>query len=141
MEVLNTMQSNGDREHHRSDDDEGRSAKFNDVHGQMEVLVVTEVNGIPDMSNLHRCMDLGDIRGPTSQNFQAQLDDINVELACFDGGKELGKKVRVGKGSGSTPAIIPMELFCLKLLREVSSEEMGLANDSRKKQVLVVRTQ
>lgn len=103
--------------------------------------MVTEVNGIPDVSSLHRCMDPGDIRGPTSQNFQAQLDDINVELACFDGGKELGKKVQVGKSSGNTPSIIPMELFCLKHLREVSSEEMGLANDSRKKQVLVAKTQ
>ena len=32
VEVLKTMQSNGDREHHRSDGDEGRNAKFNDVH-------------------------------------------------------------------------------------------------------------
>uniref|UniRef100_A0A7N2MLN4 Uncharacterized protein n=2 Tax=Quercus lobata TaxID=97700 RepID=A0A7N2MLN4_QUELO len=94
------MQSNGDREHHRSDDDEAR----------------------------------------------------------FDGGKELGKKVRVGRGSGegermeklvgglrnfplkfdsgSTPSIIPVELFSLKHPREVSSEEMGLANDGRKKQRL-----
>ena len=32
VEVLNTMQSNGDQEHHQSDDDEGRNAKFDDVH-------------------------------------------------------------------------------------------------------------
>ena len=32
VEVLKAMQSNGDREHHRSDDDEGRNAKFDDVH-------------------------------------------------------------------------------------------------------------
>ena len=32
VEVLNTMQSNGDREHHQSDDDEGQNAKFDDVH-------------------------------------------------------------------------------------------------------------
>ena len=163
VEVLNTMQSNGDREHHRSDDDEGRSAKFDVEHVQMEVLVVMKVNGIPNVSNPHRCMDPRDIRGPTSQNFQTQLDDIDAELARFDGGKELGKKVRVGRGSGegdsmeksigglrnfplqsdsgSTPSIIPAELFSLKRPREVSSEEMGLANDSRKKQVLVVKTQ
>lgn len=61
-------------------------------------------------------------------------------LKRFDGGKELGKKVQVGKGSGSTPSIIPMELISLKHPRELSNEEMGLANDSRKKRVLVVRT-
>ena len=35
--------------------------------------------------------------------------------------------------SGSTPSIIPVELFSLMRPREVSSEEMGLANDGRKK--------
>ena len=35
--------------------------------------------------------------------------------------------------SGNTPSIIPVELFSLKRPREVSSEEMGLANDGRKK--------
>ena len=43
--------------------------------------------------------------------------------------------------SGNTLLIIPVELFSLKRPREVSSEEMGLANDGRKKQVLMVRTQ
>ena len=42
---------------------------------------------------------------------------------------------------GSTPSIIPGELCSLKHPREVSSEELGLANDSRKKQALVIKTQ
>ena len=62
--------------------------------------MVTEVNRIPNVSNPHRCMDPGDIRGPISQNFQAQLDDIDAKLARFKGGKELRKKVWVGRGSG-----------------------------------------
>ena len=42
---------------------------------------------------------------------------------------------------GSTPSIILGELCSLKCPREVSSEELGLANDSTKKQALVVKTQ
>ena len=111
----------------------------------------------------NRCRDRGHIRGPTCQNFQDQLDEIDAKIERFDGGKELGSQNRVCRGNGvgdrieklvggltnfalqydvgSTPSIILGELCSLKCPREVSSEELGLANDSTKKQALVVKTQ
>ena len=163
VKALNSMQSNGIITHHCGDNVEGGSAKSDTVHGKGEVLVATDGDESPVVSIPNRCMDQGHLQGTTSQNFQDQLDEINAEIKRFDGGKELEQQNRVcrsnGEGDriekslgrltnyalqldvGSTPSIILGELCSLKHPREVSSEELGLANDSREKQALVIKTQ
>ena len=163
VEGLNFMHGNGMSTHNCDDNVEGGSAISDTVHGQEEVPIDTAGDGNPVGSIPNRSMDHGHIRRSTSQNFQDQLDEIDAELERFDDGKELGQQNRVCRGNGvgdrlersvggtinyalqseggSSPSKIPGELCSLKRPREASSEELGLANDSRKKQALVIKTQ
>nr|POE58142.1 hypothetical protein CFP56_67256 [Quercus suber] len=166
VETVNSMQSNGKSMHHNYGANvEGGDVNFDTVHGQGEVPIATDGDGSPVVSGLIRCMDHGHIRGTSSQNFQDQLDEIDAEIKIFDGKNELGQQNRDckgigGRGGGSveksigrvtnyalqsdvgcTPSIISGELCSLKRPREVSSEELGLAVDSRKKQALEIKIQ
>jgi len=105
--------------------------------------VVVEDDGTPVVNGSHLSIDPGQQRGSTSQNFQAQLDDIDVELGLFDGGKENGKGAqdRMVSGVGdrmsarlvknfpiqSVPDSVSstqrLELWSLKCTREDLSEE------------------
>lgn len=73
------------------------------IHDKSSPSRCMEGHGIPDVipdeSNLTRCMDPGDTRGPIGQTFQDQLEEIDAELARFDGGPDFGKEVRVDRGS------------------------------------------
>ena len=158
---LNVTQNNGDSDHHQSAEFEGRVANFDVLHVQVVAPVVVEDDGTPVVNGSHLSMDPGQQRGSTSQNFQAQLDDIDVELGLFDGGKENGKGAqdRMVSGVGdwmSTRLVknfpiqsIPdsvsstqrLELWSLKRTREDLSEERELVNVSRKKQAIVFQNQ
>ena len=95
-----------------------------------------------------RSMDIGQLRGLTSQNFQAQLDEIDAEIGRLDGGMDCGEQHQVWKNNGlgvrmeksvdfvSTQlddGTVSIDLGSLKRPREVSSEELGIAKVSRKK--------
>ena len=103
-----------------------------------------------------KCMDIGQPRGLTSQNFHAQLDEIDAEIGRLDGGMDCGEQHQVWKDNGLGARLeksvdyasfqhdngtVSVDLGSLKRPREVSSEELGIAKVSRKKQAVVIKTQ
>ena len=143
MDELNIIQNNGGSVQHQSNEDAGRVANCDGLHASVAAPEAVEVDGIPEVSSSNTNMELGQQSGSISQDFQAQLDDIDAELGRFDGGEGArdsmvsGVGVRMGetarlvkdlplqpvRGSASSTQIL--ELCSLKRTREDSNEEMG----------------
>ena len=160
---LNILQNKDGSDQLHSNEVVGRVADCDGLHAQVMAPVAVEVDRNPKASSSNINMELGQQSGSTSQDFQAQLDDIDAELERFDGGENNGEVardsgvsgvgVRMGeiarvvkdvplqpvRGSASSTQIL--ELCSLKHTREDSSEERDLVRVSRKKQAIVHKNQ
>ena len=99
-EPLNTTHGIGADKNCRGNEDEGRSERFDATPCEGVGPIASEGDRRSADSSPIKCMDLGQSRGPTSQIFQAQLDEIDAEIGRLDGGMDCGEQHRVCKDSG-----------------------------------------
>ena len=160
---LNILQNKDGSDQLHNNEVVGRVADCDGLHAQVAAPVAVEVDRNPKASSLNTNMELGQQSGSISQDFQAQLDDIDAELERFDGGENNGEVARdsgvsgVGVRMGETARVVKdvplqpvrgsasstqiLELCSLKCTREDSSKERDLVRVSRKKQAIVHKNQ